>query len=671
MLGWQRLESRPGIGPQQRALGQGDHKAMGSGATTQTMDGTSGPARLNAALPRSAGFRTRNYACAVALVLAVVGGCTNYRPYIPESEGHIESPKGTGKASAPIPPPARTSTFVPAPKPVAKPQTYTVVVNEVPVKDLLLALARDTKQNIDVHAGLTGLVSLNAINETLPAILERVSKQVNMRYRTEGNTIIVAPDMAYVKTYRIGYVNMTRDTTSTIGVTGEIGSGVGASAGTASASAGGASGSSTVVRTTSRNDFWDQLRENIRSILNSTRLQSLDAQARAERLALVKQEQELRAKQMEAASRAGQGAPTLASSVIAATGGAQRTSLLPDDVVVNPISGTVTVNATEKQHQLVQQHINSIVASMQRQVLIEATIVEVQLANNYQAGIDWSRVSQSGGIAFTQALLGSNLSTAPFFALFYNQNNQRQGQVQLTVKLLEQFGNTRVLSSPKLMALNNQTALLKVVDNVVYFEIQSQTTQAQTTALSTTTTTPKTVAVGVVMAVTPQIGDDQRVSLAVRPTITRLNPQQPFVNDPNPNLCDPPGNQSNCIPNPVPQIQTREMESVLQVGNGQVVVLGGLMQDESQRTRDQLPFVGNVPDVGEAFAYRQDQVFKSELVIFLRTTIVPNPSLESDELKFFQRFLPKPETPPDLSSVPSVLRPPPDEILPKAKPAAQ
>jgi len=450
-------------------------------------------------------------------------------------------------------------------------------------------------------------------------------------------------------------------------VTGEIGSGGTAGAAAGAAAGAGTSGSSTVVRTTSRNDFWEQLRENIRSILNSTRLQSLDAQARAERLALVKQEQELRARQMEAASRAGQGAANLSSSVIAATGGAQRTSLLPDDVVVNPISGTVTVNATEKQHQLIQQHIDSIVTSMQRQVLIEATIVEVQLSNNYQAGIDWSRVSQSGGIAFTQALLGSNLSTAPFFALFYNQNDQRQGQVQLTVKLLEQFGNTRVLSSPKLITLNNQTALLKVVDNVVYFEIKSETTQAQTTALSTVTTTPKTVAVGVVMGVTPQIGDDQRVSLTVRPTITRLNPQQPFVNDPNPTLCDV--NRTNCLQNPVPQVQTREMESVLQVANGQIVVLGGLMQDESQRTRDQVPLLGNVPDVGDALAFRNDRVTKSELVIFIRTTIVTNPTLASDELRFFDRFLPKPETPPDLSRVPSSLRPPPGDILPQPKPA--
>jgi len=285
----------------------------------------------------------------------------------------------------------------------------------------------------------------------------------------------------------------------------------------------------------------------------------------------------------------------------------------------------------------------------QRQVLIEATIVEVQLANAYQGGVDWSRVSQSGGLAFQSSLIGPRLSSAPFFALFYNQNNQRAGDVQLTVRLLEQFGDTRVLSSPKLMALNNQTALLKVVDNIVYFEVQAQTSQAQTTALTTFNTTPKTVAVGVVMGVTPQISEDGRVSLTVRPTISRVTR---FVNDPNPQLA------SAGVTNPVPQVQTREMESVLQVNNGQTVVLGGLMQDDVQRSRDQVPFVGNAPNLGDLFALRTEKVTKSELVIFLKTTIVSNPSLNSDELKFFQRFLPRAETPPDVSSVPPYFRAP-------------
>jgi MSHA type pilus biogenesis protein MshL len=320
------------------------------------------------------------------------------------------------------------------------------------------------------------------------------------------------------------------------------------------------------------------LRDNIRSILNSTRLQSLTADARAERMALIKQEQENRAKQIEAASRAGQGAPALAAAAISGTPGAsglQQASLLPDDVVVNAVSGTVTINATEKQHQLIQQHIDSIVNAMQRQVLIEATIVEVTLSNAYQGGIDWSRLSATGGVSFSQSLIGARLGTAPFASLLYNPGgvragDTRYGDLSVTIKLLEQFGNTRVLSSPKLMALNNQTALLKVVDNIVYFEVSSSASQATTGGvLQTINTAAKTVAVGVVMSVTPQINEDGRVLLSVRPTVTRLRPEQPFVPDPNPVLV---------IQNLVPQIQVREMESVLQVGSGQTVVLGGLMR---------------------------------------------------------------------------------------------
>jgi general secretion pathway protein D len=147
--------------------------------------------------------------------------------------------------------------------------------------------------------------------------------------------------------------------------------------------------------------------------------------------------------------------------------------------VINPVTGTVSVLGTEKQHVLVQQYLDSVTTSSQRQVLIEATIVEVQLSNNYQAGVDWSRLATSigNGMSFTQTLLGAPPTGAPNgLVVDYTNPNSRVGNVSATVRLLEQFGNTRVLSSPKMMAMNNQTALLKVVDNIVYFEIQSQTT---------------------------------------------------------------------------------------------------------------------------------------------------------------------------------------------------
>jgi general secretion pathway protein D len=580
---------------------------------------------------------------AVAGFMLAIAGCAPVRPYVPPSEGHITQPPPQQKAAAAepvIPPPARVSSFVPPPQPAVKPQTYSVVVNEVPVKELLNALARDTRQNIDIHPTIAGLVSLNAIDETLPAILDRISKQVDIRYRVEGNTIIVSPDVPYVKTYVVNYVNIQRNTTSTTGASGQIGttsSGSGDSGGGGSGGGGaGGNTSSTTVTTTSTSDFWRHLEGAVRAILNSALQQSLSAEARQQRLQTLRQEQELRVKQLEAASRTPAGAPGApgAQRAAGAAGPAAAGTpvmLLPDDVIVNALAGTITVNGTEKQHQLVQEYLTKVERGAQRQVLIEATIVEVVLSNAYQGGVDWSRVSQSAGLAFQSSLIGPRLAAAPLFALFYNQNNQRQGDISLTVKLLEQFGRTKVLSSPKLMALNNQTALLKVVTNLVYFEVQVQQGTTTTTGViqpPTINTTPKTVSEGVVMSVTPQINEDGRVTLTVRPTISDRIAD---AADPNPLLT---------VPNNVPVMRVREMESVLQVGNGQTIVLGGLMQDRTRFDRDQLPVVGDIPTAGEAFRFRNELASKTELIIFLRPTVVEHPSLDSDELKFLKRFLP-------------------------------
>ncbi len=608
------------------------------------------PTRRPSATPTGTRLTSTALPAAMTCVAVLLSACVQYKPQVQPSQGHISAPPVAAKPpAAPIPQPARVPTLVPPPTAQIKPQTYSVVVHEVPVKELLLALARDTKQNIDIHPGLSGLVSLNAINETLPAILERLTKQVNLRYRTEGNTIIVSPDAAYVKTYRVNYVNMTRDTTSSIGVAGEIATGGSSGSG---GSGGSTSGSATMVRSTSTNNFWVELRDNIRGILNSTRLQALSENARADRRELIKQEQELRVRQIEAASKAAAGAAPLAAAVITAPGATPtQASLVPDDVVVNPVSGTITINATDYQHQLIQKHLDSVTSAIQRQVLIEATIVEVLLSDGFQAGIDWSRLPISGGLSITQTLLGgfngaatgAGASPGNAMTIAYTNPTTNVGNISGTVKLLEEFGSSRVLSSPKLMAMNNQTALLKVVDNLVYFEIKADTTTTSTGPSQTTfNTTAKSVSVGVVMGVTPQINEDGRVLLNVRPTITRLNTTQPFVNDPNPSLCDV--TRTTCIANPVPQIQVREMESVLQVVSGQTVILGGLMQDNASTSREQIPGADALGAAGDLLRFRNQGSRKSELVIFLRPTVISNPTLDSEELKFFQRFLPTAES---------------------------
>jgi MSHA type pilus biogenesis protein MshL len=594
---------------------------------------------------------------AVLLALAAgLGGCEHMRPYVPPSEGHIVArPVVASPSPEPvIPPPARMSSFVPPPQPAVKPQTYSVVVNEVPVKELLNALARDTRQNIDIHPQLQGLVSLNAIEETLPSILERISHQVNVRYLHEGGTIIVAPDTPYMKTYRVNYVNVTRNISSTVNVSGEVGSGTPAGGAAANASSlGSASGGSrTTVTSTTSNDFWEQLRDNIRAILISTGRIAAGADERARIAEETRAARDEALKRAEAVSRAGPGAAELMRNAFPSplrAGSVLQQSDAGTDVILNPISGTISVLATERQHRLVQQHLDNITNAVQRQVLIEATIVEVRLSDAYQAGVDLRRLATTGGFAIASLMgAGTAFSAAATSAgavtggltITRSPETGSSSNIAATIRLLEEFGNTRVLSSPKVMSINNQTALLKHVDNIVYFEVQAQpgVVVNGVVAPTTFTTTAKTVSVGVVLGVTPQINEDGRVTLTVRPTVSRL--LGPGKQDPNPNLCGVAA-AGGCIANIVPEIQVRELESVLQVGSGQTIVLGGLMEDDATFNREQVPVAGNIPVAGELLRFRNERVQKRELIIFLRPTVIANPSLDSDELKFFQRFLPQ------------------------------
>jgi MSHA biogenesis protein MshL len=309
------------------------------------------------------------------------------------------------------------------------------------------------------------------------------------------------------------------------------------------------------------------------------------------------------------------------------------------DVAINPVTGTIVVLATDKQHALIQEFLSGVGNSSQRQVLIEATIVEVQLTNAYQAGIDWARVTRAAGDGFSIRQQLAPVINPEALTVAYS-NNPNTPTVSATLKLLEQFGNTKVLSSPKLMAINNQTALLKVVDNIVYFTFEREVSAANSNQPRTETITSiiNTVAVGVSMSMTPQINENGVITLNVRPTISRV---LRFREDPVLRLIS----QGSNVPlsNLIPEITVREMESVLQLSSGQTAILGGLMQDNIRRDKSGVPGLTRIPNVGDVFSQRDEAVSKSELVIFLRPTVVTNPSLDSDELKYFRRFIPEVE----------------------------
>jgi general secretion pathway protein D len=603
-----------------------------------------------------------------------------HQPKMPLSTGHIDG-QNTAINQSPtnistdkpaivggIPKPVTNNTYLPPPKAKAKEQVYSIVVYDTPVKEVLFAIARDSKLNIDIHPSIQGRVTLNAVDQTLPAILERLSRQVDLTYKVQGNVLTIEPDSPVLKTYQINYVNMKRTTKGLDSVANEIASANIASAGNASSSSkGGSSGSntsSTSVLSESTNDFWLSLIANIEDILKESDKEVLvkrfatdatlraqyDVQGKGTGRASINSPKEggynrntgsNSGNQQNVAgpgsgSASGSGDQNIQGGVNESLdkGVKDYQTLFAAKVIANKETGVLSVRATQRQHQSVQEFIDRVQAGAKRQVLIEASIVEIKLNDQYQAGVDWSRLGSGGtlnGFTFQQSLLGTTLTTAPSMAIGYNKSTAI-GDLAASIRMLQTFGNTKVLSSPKLMVLNSQTAILKVVDNLVYFTVEANTTAGTSVspAITTFTTTPHTIPVGVWMSVTPQINENSAVTLNVRPTIARES-LLGRVKDPNPSLL---------IPSTIPQIEVREMESMLQVNSGNTVILGGLMQDDISNTTNGIPGAMNMPVLGNAFKAKNDSAKKTELVIFLRPTVITNASLESDELSSYKQYLP-------------------------------
>ncbi|HLX23024.1 MAG TPA: type II and III secretion system protein [Usitatibacter sp.] len=583
-------------------------------------------------------------------LLVAIAGCGT-RPLV-KSEGHIEAPTPPAAASASaIPDVVRSVPTPPAPQAREAEIRYSVVVANQPVREVLLAMARETKINFDIHPGIEGTVNLNAIDQTLKQILTRMSKQVDMRWESDGQTISVMPDSPFLRTYHVDYVNMSREVTETVGISTQVISGGITGAGGA-ASGTNANNSTLTLNAVARNRFWETLERNVKDLLRET--DKLLPEGSSETFV------QGRTQSASATSQQRTTVPRASTRTVTTPGGTTSTVTGPGAdqanqnsefveqkltfreaaaVIVNPETGVVMVRATSRQHEKVQEFLSKLAASARRQVLIEATVVEVSLNDNYQSGVDWSALGLNGlGYSFTQAFAPPSLSqttnvlsTSSFTVGYSNPNAASGGSIASTVKLLDTFGKTRVLSTPMLMVLNNQTATLKVVDNRVYFTVRADTTALnQNSTTQTFTTTQNVVPVGFIMNVTPQISEGDLVTISLRPTVTRIIDT---VADPNPSLA------AAKVTNLIPVTQTREMESVLKLQSGQTAILGGLMMDSFEGKTTGLPIASRIPIFGDLFSQRNDQAIKSELVIFIRGIVIREPSIEGD-LASYRRYVP-------------------------------
>lgn len=524
----------------------------------------------------------------ISALTTIVIGCGATNPPTP-SQGHIKSNK-VDKSS--IPKPVTQVPSLPRPGKREKLETYTVVVNQVPVRELLFSMARDADMNLDIDSKISGRITMNAINQTLPKILERIASQTDIVYYLEDDTIKVMADKPYLHIYHVDYLNINRSSSGTVSISTEIGATASDVGSGGSASSGTDNKAKSEIESESINEFWSSITKNIAAILGKGTKKSAGPKG--------------------------------------ATG---------NDIIVNKESGIIAVRATSKQHKIVKNFIDEVVGSVERQVLIEATIAEVRLSDKYQAGIDWSLVSETtiganGQAVITkggsQDLIGGSLGSSPFFQLA-SVGNINGNPLNITLKALETFGDVKVLSSPKVMALNNQTAILKVVDNEVYFTTEVTVTAGvnNSAPIVTIDTDINSVPVGFVMAVTPFIDGNKTVTLNVRPTISRIIR---FVDDPNPSLAEA------GVTSQIPVIQLREIETMLKIENRETAVIGGLMQDQINKEDRGVPGLSSLPVVGKLFSYNEEEYIKSELVIFIRPVVIEEASLDGD-LAEYKKYL--------------------------------
>lgn len=541
------------------------------------------------------------------------------------SAGHLRA-ESVDKKQGSIPQPVQQSIPLPRPKATGKTETYSVVVNNVKVHDLLFALARDARLNVDIHPGISGSVTLNAIDQTLPQLLNRIARQVDMRFELDGPNLAVMPDSPYLRHYKIDYVNMSRDVTGTVSTNTQISTSALTATANSSSASGGGSVSRIQIENKSRNRFWESLEKNLKDLLHETDKVFPEGSTETTLEQTVSQSTTGTGSTApaSASTRGSIAPPSLANSPnpaamqnTGATVVKRMTFREAASVIANPESGVITVRATSRQHEKVQEFLDRVMHNARRQVLIEATIVEVNLSDNYQQGIDWSNTG-STGFSLTRSSNTANVTSAVEpYGLVYR--NTARGITAL-VDMLRGFGTTKVLSSPKLTVMNNQTATLKGSEDFVYFNVkQDVATSTNTTPVKTTTTTPQSVSIGFFMSLTAQVSDDDVVTLNVRPSISSISD---LKQDPNPDLAG--------IENKIPQIRTREIESMMRVRSGDIAVLGGLMEDRIDNKSGRFPGVGDIPLVGEIFTTRNNASSKSELVILLRPTVIKDAALDGD-----------------------------------------
>lgn len=530
----------------------------------------------------------------------------------------------------------------------------TISVNQtVSLRDLLFQLAQQAGVDVELDPQIHGSVIFTAKDRPFDEVVDRICALAGLRYKFSNNVLRVELDRPYVKNYIVDYINAQRTTSSSIKTSISLSS----AAGDTASSSGGGSGSDATVSTNIKGDLWKSLHDGLEQILTSSDtfipLATLSDPKAAPvnplpPLPPTTPTKDANGKDIPPPPPPAPGSPEVAPIAATATPTLQITTPPAAPLVPNPPatfsisqdSGVVSVFATDRQQKIVQKFLDDFRKRATTQVLIEAKVLQVELNDEYAAGINWQQFALTGLLKVTPTFPQPGFPTAStggITAIF-----KKGSDLQAAVQAVSRFGTVRALSSPRITVMNNQTAVVNVSQNIVYFDFEATAgttnTSNNTTTPPTINTTQKSVPEGVLLTVIPTANPDTgEILLVVRPTVTKI---ASFVTDPTVSLTLALNNQNpNLVPNTqVPQVSVQEMDSIVRLQSGQIMAMGGLMKDENSATEEGVPLVADIPVVGNLFKNHIDHVQKSELVIFLKASIVGGNNLDDEERKVYKTF---------------------------------